>query len=51
MSVDFDSSIIRWFADDLEIGSINFPLQFRHSSLYFILGMRDEGTSVLLLHE
>lgn len=51
MSVDFDNSLIRWFSDDVEIGKTPFPQQFKHSSVFFVLGMRDAGTAVALLKE
>ena len=51
MSVDFEKYRIRWFSDDVEIGETPFPQQFKHSSVYFVLGMRDIETSVLLLKE
>lgn len=51
MSVDFEKYRIRWFSDDVEVGATAFPQQFRHSSLYFVLGMRDVDGSVILLKE
>lgn len=51
MSVDFENAHIRWFSDDVEVGVVPFPQQFKHSSLYFVIGMRDPETSVVFLAE
>lgn len=51
MSVDFDEGQIRWFSDDVEIGAAPFPQQFKHSTLYFVIGMRDPETKAIFLSE
>ena len=51
MCVDFEENEIRWFSDDNEVGKVPFPQQFKHSSLYFLIGIRDIDTVVTILNE
>ena len=49
MTVDFEEGVICWYSDVQLVGSVPFPEQFRHSTLYFVIGIRDIGVSVKLL--
>ena len=51
MCVDFEENQIRWFSDDNEVCKVPFPQQFKHSSLYFLIGIRDKDTVVTILSE
>ena len=51
MSVDFEENQIKWFSDDNEVGKVPFPSQFKHSTLYFLIGIRDIDTGVTILNE
>ena len=49
MSVDFEEWEVKWFCDDMLVASVGFPEQLRHSTLHFVLAMRDVETEVSLL--
>jgi hypothetical protein len=51
MSVDFVSEKIEWFSDGHLVASVGLPSQFKHSQLYFLIGMRDADTSITFLDE